>query len=128
MRIPIFLAGFVIIALGLAATLLLEKPASYAFLTEALTLGGGLLICGLFALRNRWHGIIGAGVMALMGSSRGIENLAALPAVLLDKGPPGPAPLLQSAVAIPCILLLIGIVRALFAEKKRKLLASEHED
>ena len=71
---------------------------------------------------------IGAGVMALMGSSRGIENLAALPFFLLGQGTRGPATLLQSAVAITCIVLLIGVVRALFAEKKRKLLATEHED
>jgi len=128
MRIAIFLAGLTILALGVAATQLLEKPAAYGFLTEALTLGGGLLICGLFALRDRWHGILGAGVMALLGTSSGIGNLAALPFFLLGNGSLGPAQLLESVVALTCISLLIGVVRTLFAEKKRKLLAAQPHD
>ena len=128
MRSPIFLAGLFILALGVPAMRILEKPASYGFLTGALTLGGALIICGLFSLRNRWHGIIGAGVIALLGASRGIENLAALPVCLLDRGARGPAPVLESAVALTCILLLILVVRALFAEKKRKLLADEKDE
>lgn len=127
MRIAIFLSGLLILALGVVAMRLLEKPASYGFLTGALTLGGALIICGLFSLGNRWHGIIGAGVIALLGASRGIENLAALPGFLLGGGGSGPAPLLESAVALTCILLLILVVRTLFAEKKRKLLADERD-
>ena len=127
MRTAIFLAGLLILALGVAALRLLEKPAAYGFLTGALTLGGGLVICGLFALRNRWHGIFGAGVMALLGASRGIENLAALPGFLLDRSPRGLAPLLESVVALTCILLLIGVVRTLFAEQKRKMSAAAHD-
>jgi len=127
MRIAIFLSGLIILALGVVAMRILEKPASFGFLTGALTLGGALIICGLFSLRNRWHGIIGAGVIALLGVSRGIENLAALPGFLLGHGSRGPAPVLESAVAVTCILLLILVVRALFAEKKRKLLADERD-
>ena len=128
MRLPIFLSGLVILTLGGAAMQVLEKPASFGFLKEALTLGGAFIICGLFSLRNRWHGIIGAGVIALLGSSRGLENLAALPGLLLDPRPPGPAPLLESAAALVCILLLILIVRSLFAEKKRRLLSEQQDD
>jgi hypothetical protein len=127
MRLPIFCAGLAILALGATAMRVLDKPASYGFLTGALTLGGALLICGLFSLRNRWHGIIGAGVIALLGASRGIENLAALPAMLLGGGAQAATTLLESAVALISILLLIGIVRALLAEKKRRLLADEHD-
>ena len=127
-RTPIFLSGLALSALGFVALRVLDKPASFGFLTGALTLGGGLIICGLFSLRNRWHGIIGAGVIALLGASRGIENLAALPGYLLDKNGRGPGTLLESAVALICILLLILIVRVLFAEKKRRLLADERDD
>ena len=128
MRIAIFLSGLLVLALGVTAMRMLEKPASYGFLTGALTLGGALIICGLFSLRNRWHGIIGAGVIALLGASRGIENLAALPGLLIGTGARGPAPVLESAVALICILLTILVVRSLFAEKKRKLLADERDD
>jgi len=127
-RILIVLAGLAILALGLVATRVLVKPASFGFLTGALTLGGGLIICGLFSLRNCWHGIIGAGIVALLGACRGIENLAALPGFLLGDRVRGAAPLLESAVALICILLFIRIVRSLFAEKKRRLLAEEHDD
>ncbi|MEI7912279.1 MAG: hypothetical protein WCK77_21820 [Verrucomicrobiota bacterium] len=128
MRIPIFLSGLAILSLGLAAMSVLGKPACYGFLTGALTLGGALIICGLFSLRNRWHGIVGAGVIALLGASRGIENLAALPGVLLDKQPHGPAPWLEAAVAIICILLLTLVVRTLFAEKTRRLRDGENDE
>jgi hypothetical protein len=128
MRLPIFLSGLAILALGAVAMCVLGKPASYGFLTGALTLGGALLICGLFSLRHRWHGIIGAGVIALLGASRGIENLAALPAMLWGGAAHGTATLLESAVALISILLLVAVVRALLAEKKRRLLADEHDD
>ena len=127
MRIVIFLAGLIILALGGVALRLLEKPAAYGFLTWALTLGGGLVICGLFALRNRWHGIFGAGVMALLGAFSGLGNLASLPGCLLDRGPLRPAPLLESMVALTCILLLIGVVRSLFAQQKRQLPTAAHD-
>lgn len=128
MRLPIFLAGLAILALGAAAMALLDKPASFGFLKDALTLGGAFLICGLFSLRNPWHGLIGAGVIALLGTSRGIENLAALPRVLFAPAGPGPTQLLESAAALICILLLIGVVRTLYAEKRRRLLADERDD
>ena len=127
LRIPIFLSGLAILGLGLAAMRVLDKPASYGFLTGALTLGGALIICGLFSLRNPWHGIVGAGVISLLGASRGIENLAALPFFLLDGHPHGPGPWLESAAALICILLLSLVVRTLFAEKKRRLRAGEND-
>ncbi|MCX6874267.1 MAG: hypothetical protein NTW21_10735 [Verrucomicrobia bacterium] len=128
MRIQIFGSGFAVLALGCAAMHILERPAAYGFLTGALTLGGALILCGLFSLRNRWHGIIGAGVLALLGASRGIENLAALPKFWLGERGCGPALLLESAVALICILLLSRVVRTLLAEKKRRLLAEEKDD
>ena len=128
MRFQIFFSGLAILALGFAAMQVLEKPAAFGFLLGALTLGGGLIICGLFALRNRWHGIIGAGVVALLGASRGLENLAALPKFWFGGREWGPAPVLESAVALICILQLILVVRLLFAEKRRQMLAGAPED
>jgi hypothetical protein len=121
MRFHIFFCGLAILALGFAATQTLAKPAAYGFLLGALTLGGGLIICGLFALRQRWLGTIGAGVIALLGAARGLENLAALPRYWLGERDCGPAPVLESAAALICILLFILVVRSLFAEKKRRL-------
>jgi hypothetical protein len=117
MRLPIFLSGLAIPALGCVAMWTLEKPASYGFLTGSLTIGGGLMICGLFSLRNRLHGIIGAGVIALLGVSRGVINLAAMPQLLLGGSAGGQAPVLESAVALICCLLLGLVIRCLLAEK-----------
>ncbi|MEI6676702.1 MAG: hypothetical protein WCO57_16145 [Verrucomicrobiota bacterium] len=128
MRFHIFFSGLAILALGFAAMHALEKPAAIGFLLGALTLGGGLIICGLFSLRYRWHGIIGAGVIALLGASCGIENLAALPKFWFGERDRGPAPVLESAVALICILQLLLVVRTLFAEKRRRLLAEAPEE
>ena len=128
MRFQIFLSGFAILALGYAASEALFDDERWSFISGALTLGGALLICGLFSLRNRWHGVIGAGVVALLGASRGLENLAVLPKYWLGERSRGPAPLLESAAALICILLLIHVVRTLLAEKRRRLIADEPDD
>ncbi|MDP4896479.1 MAG: hypothetical protein NWR03_01730, partial [Akkermansiaceae bacterium] len=69
-RISIFFAAVTIIATGIAGLSLLEKDPAIGFLSGALTLGGGILICGLFTLKMPWHGIAGAGVLALLGLCR----------------------------------------------------------
>ncbi len=125
-RVVVFGSGLVILALGLAGMRVLAGPAAFGFLNGALTLGGGFIICGLFSLRNPWHGIIGAGVIALLGACRGVGNLAALPAVLTEHGGVPPMNLLECAVALICILLLAVIVRTLFAERKRRLFDREN--
>jgi hypothetical protein len=121
MRFQIFFSGAAILGLGYAAMESLGGPERFGFLVGALTLGGALIICGLFSIRMRWHGIIGAGVIALLGASRGIENLAALPQFWIGDRSRGPAPILESGVALICILLLVHVVRTLFAEKHRRL-------
>jgi hypothetical protein len=128
MRFQIFFSGLAILALGYAAMASLEESERFGFLSGALTLGGALIICGLFSLRMRWHGIIGAGVVALLGASRGIENLAELPKFWIGDRPRGPAPLLESAVALICILLLVHVVRTLLAEKRRRLLEDQGDE
>ena len=127
MRLQIFLSSAVIIGLGFSATRFLEKAPAYGFLTGALTLGGGILICGLFSLKSRWHGVIGAGIVALLGAARGIGNIVKLPGYFAGSRADGPAPLLESAVAVICLLLLFRVYRTLQAEKLRRMLASEDE-
>lgn len=124
MRFHIFLSGAAVMALGLSALRALDRHEGLAFLTGALTLGGGMVICGLFSLKSRWHGVIGCGVLALLGAARGLPNLAALPKFWLGDRERGAAPLLESAVALICILLLVAVVRALYAERARRTLAS----
>lgn len=123
MRFHLFFCGLAIIALGLTATRALERPESLAFLTDALTLGGGIIICGWFSFRMPWIGFTGAGVLALLGAARGIENLAALPKFWLGDRSRGVAPVLESGAAIVCILLLVHVVRAILAERTRRMLA-----
>jgi hypothetical protein len=123
MRFHLFFCGLAIIALGGAAGRVLERPDSIAFITDALTLGGGIIICGLFSFRMPWIGFVGAGVLALLGAARGIENLAALPKFWLGDRSRGVAPVLESGAAIICILLLVHVVRALFAERTRRMLS-----
>lgn len=80
-------------------------------LQGGLTLGGGFIICGIFALRAKWHGIAGAGVLAFLGFLRTV------PAVVSgDKGPSTPFMLAAGAI---CVTVLISVVRVLRAERRR---------
>ncbi len=40
-----------------------------ALMFGSLTLGGGFIICGLFSIKMLWHGVIGAGVLALVATN-----------------------------------------------------------
>lgn len=115
-----FLCGLAILALGVAAMQVLEKPASFAFLQGALTLGGGIVICGFFSGRLPWHALGATTVISMLGACKGIPNLAGLPKYLLGDRSRGPAPVLESAVALICILLLIAAVKTLLAERARR--------
>lgn len=121
MRFHLFFCGAAIVAIGFLAFHALEGDDGYGFLTGALTLGGGILICGLFSLRMPWHGLAGAGVLGLLGAARGLANLVELPRYWLGERSRGTAPLLESAVAIICILLLLHVVRALKIERSRRM-------
>lgn len=125
MRLLIFLSGAVILALGFVAHHLLGKTEALAFIQGALTLGGGLLICGLFSLKMQWHGLIGAGVLALLGTTRGAANLPdALKLFAGDRGR-GPAPALELGVTAVCLLLLVRVLAALRRERTRRMLERE---
>jgi len=95
------------------------------FLQGALTLGGGIVISGLFSTRWYWHGLLGGGVMALLGFSRGLSNLPSLPGYLKERfadqvAGANPMPLLESSVTLICLLLLVAVVKTLLAERRRK--------
>jgi hypothetical protein len=122
MRIRIFFSGAAIVALGVLAGRLLEKKAADEFLLGTLTLGGGLIICGLFTLKMRWHGVVGAGVLALLGVGRGIGNLPDLAALFIGDRERGPAPALEFGVTAVCLTLLLAVLTELFRERTRRML------
>jgi hypothetical protein len=124
MRPLLFLGALTILALGFAATRLLDREAGLGFLLGALQLGGGLAIAGLFSLRWKWQGIAAAEVLALLGFARGLGNLPALAAYSTD-AVSNRRPLLESCVTAICLLLLVATVRMLFAERRRRSLGEE---
>ncbi len=125
MRIYIFISGLAIVAMGIAAMLILAKPDAVGFLQGALTLGGGIVICGIFSVKMHWHGTIGAGVLALLGAARGLGNLPGLVKFLSGDRPRGSTPLLETGVTLICLLLLLKIIRALSQERLRRMLEAE---
>jgi len=121
-RAYIILAGFVIISLGAYGTTILDKDAAMGFMMGALTLGGGFLICGFFSVKMFWHGIIGAGVLALLGLGRGVLNLQDAAEFMLGERSRGQAPLLELAVTIISAVVLTRIIAAWNRERTRRLL------
>ena len=125
MRIQVFVSGAAVLALGGVAMRLLDRPEALAFLQGALTLGGGLVICGLFSLKAKWHGLIGAGILGLLGAARGLGNLPDLLKLVAGDRQRGPAPALELGVTLICGLLLLRVLRALQRERTRRMLAEE---
>jgi hypothetical protein len=125
MRFQIFFSGAAVLALGAAAMRMLEKDAAIPFLQGALTLGGGIIICGLFSLKMKWHGIIGAGVLGLLGAARGIGNLPELARFLTGEGERGATPVLEFGVTVTCLILLIRTLAALFRERIRRMMEGD---
>jgi hypothetical protein len=122
MRFQIFFAGLSVIAMGVAAREMLDKDPAIGFLQGTLTLGGGLLICGFFSLKMKWHGIIGAGVLALMGAARGFGNLPDLALFLSGDRERGPAPVLEIGVTAVCMVLLVRVLVTLYQERIRRMM------
>lgn len=120
-RISIFLSAAVVIGIGFVGMGQMEKDAGMAFLLGAMTLGGGLLICGLFSLKMQWHGMIGAGVLAMLGVGRGVLNLPGLAKFLVGDQSRGNAPLLELVVTIMCTVLLLRIWGAWKTERGHRL-------
>jgi hypothetical protein len=125
MRITIFLSGLTILTTGVAALYLLNKPDALGFLVGAMQLGGGIVICGLFSLKMQWHGIIGAGILAMLGAARGLGNVPGFLKFLTGERPHGVTPVLEMGVTVICMFLLARIIQALFLERTRRMLESE---
>jgi hypothetical protein len=125
MRFQVFISGAVILALGGVAVKILERNEALAFVQGALTLGGGLVICGLFSLKSKWHGLIGAGVLGLLGAARGAGNFPDLLDLAQGDRHRGPAPVLELGVTLICLLLLLRVLGALRRERTRRMLEVE---
>jgi hypothetical protein len=122
MRFQIFFSGAAVVALGVAAMQILERDASIGFLQGALTLGGGFIICGLFSLKMKWHGIIGGGVLALLGAARGLGNLPDLAKFITGEQERGATPVMELGVTMVCMVLLVRTVAELYRERVRRML------
>jgi Na+/proline symporter len=115
-RLTILITGLIILALGFWATSLLPKREAMAYLQGTLTLGGGLLICAAFTLRMHWHGIIGAGVLALLGMVRGLGNI---PKFFPPQSPNANA-YLELAITSLSAALFARVIHTLLQEKSRQ--------
>jgi hypothetical protein len=104
-RILIFIGGILLVVLGLAVFRETKDP---TLLQGGLTLGGGLVICGFFSLKAKWHGITGAAVLALLGAARTLPKLGAEPRWF------------HAAAATVCVIVLVAAVRSLLAERTRR--------
>lgn len=124
MRIYLLLQGMLIIAIGFAGkSMLSDRYESFSFLLGGLTLGGALLICGLFSLKNPWHGMIGGGVVALIGFCRTMVNVPTWAEWLSQPSPRSAAtPLLEMVVALITASISIMVLRKLLAERTRRML------
>jgi hypothetical protein len=110
MRILIFLGG---LAVGLLGFLFFKKPDDFPILQGGLTVGGGLIICGLFSLRSKWHGIAGAGILSFLGVMR------AVPALWSGFREGVPSARFEAFAGAVCLIVFIAAVRALLAERTR---------
>jgi len=121
-RTSIFLSGAAIIVIGMGAVSQLERELGIPLLQGALTLGGGLIICGLFSFRMLWHGVMGAGLLALLGLGRGVLNFPDAAKYIAGERARGQAPILELAVTVTCAFLLMRILGAWKRERTRRLL------
>lgn len=125
MRVQMFCSGTMMLILGWVAMQLLGRNEALAFLQGTLTLGGGIIICGLFSLKMQWHGIIGAGVLALLGAARGLANIPDFVKFLAGERERGPAPAMELGVTVICLVLLLRVLAALQQERTRRMLEEE---
>lgn len=119
MRMIILAVSMLINALAVVSLGILEKPASLGFFQGAITLGGGLLICFAFSLKMQWHGIIGAGVLALLGFAKGLGNLTHL----IPPNRPDAKSLMELVVTLASGSLLTIVARCLLKERRKRQVA-----
>lgn len=128
MRFTVFCSGAAILALGWEATRVLETSVAMAFLQGSLTLGGGIIICGLFSLKMRSHGIIGAAILALLGIVRGLANLPGFIKFVTGDRHSGSAPVLEMGVVLVCCWLVLRVGCFLHVERRRRMLEQSSDD
>jgi len=109
-------------AMGLAAPKVLAAGQSIGFLQGTLTLGGGMIICGLFSMKMKWHGLIGAGVLGVLGAARGAGNLPGFFEYVGGDRARGSMPVFEVGVAMICLLLVLRVIRVLHQERVRRML------
>ena len=125
MRTQIFASGILILLTGIVGAFLMPKMPGIEFLRGGVTLGGALVICGIFTIRMYWHGLIGAGVVALVGAAKGVMGIKALPDWFAGDRSRGAAPLLELGITILCVVLLFRVVGILKAERTRRMLEAD---
>ena len=69
--------------------------------------------------------MIGAGILALLGTARGLGNLPDLIKLAAGDRHRGPAPMMELGVTLICLLLLMRVLRALHQERVRRMLEEE---
>ena len=116
------------LALGFYGMSLLPKMEAMALLQGTLLLGGGILICGLFSLKMKWHGIVGAGVIALLGAARGLGNVPKFVRLISGDSTIGPMAAIEFGFTVTCLVLLFRVVQALQQERTRRMLESSSPD
>lgn len=121
-RAYIFIIGLAIIAIGFLGLSRIEKEDAMPLLVGSLTLGGGFIICGIFSIKMLWHGVIGAGVLALLSFGRGLFNLPDAARYIIGERSRGNLPIFELAVTILSALLLTRILAAWNRERRRRML------
>lgn len=119
-RAYIFLVGAAIITVGILAQTRMEKEAAMAMMVGSLTLGGGFIICGIFSIKMKWHGVIGAGILSLLGFGRGLFNLPDAAKFFVGERTRGNEPIFELAVTVLSALLLTRVLAALNKERRRR--------
>lgn len=118
----IVVVGLLVVGMGIHGFREFAEEERFAMMNGCLTLGGAFLIAGLFSLKMPVHGIIGAGVVALLGAARGFANLPGVAAFLIGDRPRGNAPVIEAAVTVLCLMVLVTTMRWFFRERIRRML------
>jgi hypothetical protein len=126
-RVYIFIIGLAIITVGFIGQSRIDEQDAMGLLIGSLTLGGGIIICGAFSFKMLWHGVTGAGVLALLSFGRGLFNLPDAAKYIVGDRIRGHAPMFELAVTILSALLLTRILAAWKRERMRTMLEESHK-
>jgi hypothetical protein len=124
-QVVIATGALVILGLGWNARGALPEQEGWGFFLGTLTLGGALLICALFSIRMPWHGLLGAGVVALMGAAKGLTNLPKAARHIVGEREADSAPLHELGITLVCLMLLVSVLQAWRRERVRRMLSED---